>query len=255
MEVDFKTKLKVVKFITSALFARKQPFMIINGNEQGVFYYTNVEVSRVVLYRPTIEDVVSKVKIVSEDVLKMLYEAYPAFKNIVAQIDLRKFSTAVNKCVKEEPDRFPELVVNKDTNELTMCTSKGTVSFLVGNLVSEHDISYYEEIVDKFSKFGDRLVRRSFKGVQVDGDDKVSLEITDIECDKDKAEFGFPIKDGVNLVSMKEYINKRKLDASYSVGMLVNSMARTAKVMIDYADDWLNASTMMPGSLWFLSKV
>jgi hypothetical protein len=54
---------------------------------------------------------------------------------------------------------------------------------------------------------------------------------------------------------MKEYINKRKLDASYSVGMLVNSMARTAKVMIDYADDWINASTMMPGSLWFLSKV
>ena len=255
MEVDFKTKLKVVKFVTSALFARKQPFMIINGNEQGVFYYTNVEVSRVVLYRPTIEDVISKVKIVSEDVLKILYEAYPAFKNIVAQIDLRKFSTAVNKCVKEEPDKFPEIVVNKETNELTMRTSTGSVELSIGNLVSDHDVSYYEEIVNKFSKFGDRLVRRSFKGVQVSGDDKVSLEITDIECDKDKAEFGFPIKDGVNLVSMKEYINKRKLDASYSVGMLVNSMARTAKVMIDYADDWINASTMMPGSLWFLSKV
>lgn len=255
MEVDFKTKLKVVKFITSALFARKQPFMIINGNEQGVFYYTNVDVSRVVLYRPTIEDVVSRVKIISEDVLKILYEAYPVFKNIIAQIDLREFSKAVNKCIKEEPGKFPDLVVNKDTNELTMLTSNGAVAFLVGNLVSEHDISYYEEIVDKFSKFGDRLVRRSFKGVQVSGDDKVSLEITDIECDKDRAEFGLPIKDGVNLVSVKEYINKRKLDATYSVGMLVNSAARTAKVMIDYADDWLNASTIMPGSLWFLSKV
>ena len=106
MENDFKTKLNVIKLVTSALFARKQPFMIVNGNTPGVFYYTNVDVSRVVLYRPTIDDVISKVKITSEDVLSMLYEAYPILKDIIAQIDLVAFSTAVNKCLKEEKEVF-----------------------------------------------------------------------------------------------------------------------------------------------------
>jgi len=255
VENNFKTRLNVVKLVTSALFARKQPFMIINGNEPGVFYYTNVEVTRVALYRPTIDDVISKVKIVSEEVLSMLYEAYPTLKSIVAQINLVKFSTAVNKCLKDEKEKFPELTVNKDTSELVMSTTNGSVSFVVGSLISDHDVLYYGEIVEKFNAFGNKLVKREFKGVQVMGDDKLSLEITDVECDKDKVEFGFPIKDGVNLVSVKEYVNKRKLDAMYSVGMLINDLARTAKVVVNYADDWINASTMMPGSLWFLSRI
>ena len=249
---DFKYRSEVVKLITSSLFARKQPFMIVNGNTPGLFYYTNIEPSRVGLYRPTIEDVLSQVTITSEKILDEFYSAFPKFKEIIAVINLTKFSTARNKLAKCLKDKFPEMIVDEGTSEIILSVGVED-KFVVGNLISDHTIMFYKEIIDKYNSFSDNLVKRKFKATQISGDDKVTLEIVDVESsDGNKHEFGYPVRDGTNIVSVKEYVNKRKMDPFYDISMMVNDISKTAKAVISYTDDWLSASTMMPGSLWFI---
>jgi len=247
---DFKTQSNTVKLVTSALFARKQPFMIVNGGTPGMFYYTSITPNRVALYRPEIEDALSQVTIKNEGVLSDLYEAFPKLKEIVAVIDLVKFSAARNKLEKKTKDRFPEMIVLDGGNVVLRAED---IDMPIGSLISDLTVSYYKEIIDKYNSFSGNLVKKQFRATQISGDDKLTLEIVDIDCkDGHKGELGYPVKDGFSMVSAKEYVNKRDLDPLYTVGMLVNEAAKTARGILSYADDWLDASTIMPGILWFL---
>ena len=73
--------------------------------------------------------------------------------------------------------------------------------------------------------------------------------------DGSKCEFGIPVKDGVAMVSTKEYVNKRDLDPVYDILLRVNPEARTSRSAILYSDDWIDSMTIMPGLLWFMTKM
>lgn len=250
---DFKSQSKTVKLVTSALFARKQPFMIVNCHEPGRFYYTNIEPSRVVLYRPTLEDALSQVTIKSETVLNDLYGAFPKLKEIIGAINLTRFSTARNKIEKVTKDRFPEMAIMPGGVIVLRASQDDPEPMEVGNVIDDFTVSYYKEIVEKYNSYSDKLVKNQFRATQISGDDKVTLEIIDLDCNGgEKRDLGYPVKDGFNMVSMKEYVNKRSLDPLYTVGMLVRDGTKTARGILSYADDWLDSFTIMPGILWFL---
>lgn len=263
----FSNALKTVKLLTSSLFARKQPYMIINGHTPGMFYYTNIDRDRITLYRPTMEDVLSKVTIKAADVTNVLNEAFPLLTNIVAEIDLMQFSTQLNKALKYNKNTaFPKLVIEKEReNTISMVVDPDPsdkedhiIAYApIGRLLAEHDPEFYEDIIRNYEKFSDQVVNRKFRVNQVLGDDKVSLEIVEIEGKEanKKYEFALPVKDGVTMVSTKEYVNKRELDPLYNLVLRVNPMGRTSKATILYDDDWLDAMTIMPGSLWFMNDL
>ena len=257
---ELSASLKTIKLITSSLFARKQPFMIIDCTKPSTFYYTNIDRERVALYRPTAEDVLSKVTIKDDKVKEALFKAFPILEKSIVQLDLMKFSTYLNKSLKIKNDEFPELTIHEDSRLVTMRvptseTNPG-VDANVGILLSQMDVEFYEGILTKHLKFSDKVEYRRFKAASSVGDDKVALEIVELEKRDDsdkKSEFALPIKDGFNVVSSKEYISKRGLDPYYALDVLVDPVLRAAKTVVDYSDDWLDASTIMPGTLWFFS--
>lgn len=251
----FTEQFNVIKLITSSIFARKQPFLILNGTKPEVFYYTNIPHDRMALYRAAPDDVISRVIIKSPDVMSAFYSAFPTLKSAIAEIDIQKLSTFLNKAKKEYKESFPPIDIGKlDQNSLSM-NVEGKDN-RIGSLLPEHGPMYYEEVLDNFNKFSDNVVKRQFRATEQVGDDKIVLEIVDLEVgEKNKVEFGLPVKDGVNMVSTKEYVAKRKLEPLYDIMLRVNPEARTSRSAILYSDDWLDACTIMPGTLWFMTSL
>lgn len=251
----FAEQFNIVKLVTSSIFARKQKFLILNGNNPGTFYYTNIPHERMALYRATPDDVISKVTVKSPDVMNAFYDAFPTLKSVIAEVDVQDLSTNLNKAKKEYGDSFPPIDIGK-LNENSLSMNVGGVDKPIGRLLPEHGPVYYEEVLDSFNRFSDNVVKRQFKAAEQIGDDKLVLEIVDLEmCDGSKCEFGIPVKDGVAMVSTKEYVNKRNLDPVYDILLRVNPEARTSRSAILYSDDWLDSMTIMPGLLWFMTKM
>lgn len=253
--MKFSEQFNIVKLVTSSIFARKQKFLILNGNKPDTFYYTNIPHERMALYRSAPDDVISKVTIKSPNVMAAFYDAFPKLASVIAEIDVQELSTNLNKAKKEYGERFPPIDIGK-LNENSLSMSVGGVDKPIGRLLPEHGPVYYEEVLDNFNKFSDNVVKRQFRAAEQVGDDKLVLEIVDLELNKgDKSEFGIPVKDGVTMVSTKEYVNKRNLDPLYDVVLRVNPESRTSRAAILYSDDWLDSMTIMPGLLWFMTKL
>ena len=251
----FAEQFNIVKLVTSSIFARKQKFLILNGNNPGTFYYTNIPHERMALYRATPDDVISKVTVKSPDVMNAFYDAFPTLKSAIAEVDVQDLSTNLNKAKKEYGDSFPPIDIGK-LNENSLSMNVGGVDKPIGRLLPEHGPVYYEEVLDNFNRFSDNVVKRQFKAAEQIGDDKLVLEIVDLEMgDGSKCEFGIPVKDGVAMVSTKEYVNKRDLDPVYDILLRVNPEARTSRSAILYSDDWIDSMTIMPGLLWFMTKM
>lgn len=251
----FDEQFNIVKLVTSSIFARKQKFLILNGNTPETFYYTNIPHERMALYRAAPGDVISKVTLKSPDVMHAFYEAFPTFKSIIAEVDVQDLSTNLNKAKKEYGLSFPPVDIGK-LNENSLSMKVAGVDKPIGRLLPEHGPVYYEEVLENFNRFSDNVVKRQFRAAEQVGDDKLILEIVDLELNKgDKSEFGIPVKDGVTMVSTKEYINKRNLDPVYDILLRVNPDSRTSRAAILYSDDWLDSMTIMPGLLWFMTKL
>ena len=251
----FAEQFNIVKLVTSSIFARKQKFLILNGNKPDTFYYTNIPHERMALYRAAPDDVISKVTVKSPDVMNALYDAFPTLKSVIAEVDVQNLSTNLNKAKKEYGDSFPPIDIGK-LNENSLSMNVGGVDKPIGRLLPEHGPVYYEEVLDNFNRFSDNVVKRQFKASEQIGDDKLVLEIVDLEMgDGSKCGFGIPVKDGVAMVSTKEYVNKRNLVPVYDILLRVNPEARTSRSAILYSDDWLDSMTIMPGLLWFMTKI
>ena len=251
----FTEQFNIVKLVTSSIFARKQKFLILNGNKPDTFYYTNIPHERMALYRAAPDDVISKVTIKSPDVMTAFYDAFPTLKSVIAEVDVQDLSTNLNKAKKEYGESFPPIDIGK-LNENSLSMSVGGVDKPIGRLLPEHGPVYYEEVLDNFNNFSDNVVKRQFRAAEQVGEDKLVLEIVDLELNKgDKSEFGIPVKDGVSMVSTKEYVNKRNLDPLYDIVLRVNPESRTSRAAILYSDDWLDSMTIMPGLLWFMTKL
>ena len=254
---DLKKTVDTVKLLLSSLFARKLPSMIVSYTRPGVLYFTNIVSDRIALYKATPEDVLSKVKIVNDGVLETLYKAFPFMKDSICEVYTVALSSAINKALQVEKDKFPEIVVDKDAMQLTLTykTKEGAeVVSAVGKLLPEWDVEFYEEILDKFEKFSDNVIRRQFRLNQQEADSKVSLEITEVSGKNGTAEFGLPVQDGLNIVSAREYVKRRGLEPLYDLWLQFDEATRTSKATIHYLDDWLDACTIMPGSLWFMTN-
>ena len=251
----FAEQFNIVKLVTSSIFARKQKFLILNGNKPDTFYYTNIPHERMALYRAAPDDVISKVTIKSPDVMTAFYDAFPTLRSVIAEVDVQDLSTNLNKAKKEYGESFPPIDIGK-LNENSLSMSVGGVDKPIGRLLPEHGPVYYEEVLDNFNRFSDNVVKRQFRASEQVGEDKLILEIVDLELNKgDKSEFGIPVKDGVTMVSTKEYVNKRNLDPLYDVVLRVNPESHTSRAAILYSDDWLDSMTIMPGLLWFMTKL
>ena len=177
---DFKESVKTVKLLLSSLFARKLPKMIVSYTSPGVFYFTNIESERIALYKATPEDVLSKVKIVSENVLRILYEAFPFMKESICEIDVSTMGSVLNKSLQVTKDKYPEAIVDKDSNSLKLVYKDkdgNTQTVVAGKLLTEWEFDFYTEILTKFDKFSDNVIKRQFRYDAQESDSKVTIEI------------------------------------------------------------------------------
>ena len=254
---DFKESVKTVKLLLSSLFARKLPKMIVSYTSPGVFYFTNIESERIALYKATPEDVLSKVKIVSENVLRILYEAFPFMKESICEIDVSTMGSVLNKSLQVTKDKYPEAIVDKDSNSLKLVYKDkdgNNQTVVAGKLLTEWEFDFYTEILTKFDKFSDNVIKRQFRYDAQESDSKVTIEIVEVAGKNGSSEFGLPVSDGLNLVSSREYIRRRGLDPLYDLWLQFDEGTHTSKATIHYLDDWLDACTIMPGSLWFMTR-
>lgn len=250
----FKTKLNKIKLITSSIFARKQQFMVINGATPTTFYYTNVESERVKMYRPTMEDSISKV-VINEEVSKTLFEAFPDLTKGIVEIDLTKFSSTLNKAVSVEKGVFPELKVDMAARLVTM-TVKGDLPVVLGKVLLDFEIDFYEEIFRKYNEFSDNVQVVKYKANMENNGSKLDVDIVELSSSDESAPFklGLPLRDGFSAVSAREYCKRRGLVPVYDLEFMRDIANETAKVTMCYCDDWINSRTIMPACLWFMFR-
>lgn len=256
-KLDVSKAAATIKLFISSLFARKLPGMIVSYTTPGTFFFTNINSERIKLYKATPEDVLSKVTVVSKDVIDILYNAFPVFKTSVCEVFVSLFSTQLNKALAADKTKFPELVADVPSRELRMIRAdkdEGTVTVVVGRLLPEWDAEFYNELLDKFEKFSTNVITRSFTVSDSQMSSSVALEIVEVTGKSDTSTFGLPVSDGLNLVSAREYIKKRSLDPIYQLLLQFDELTRTSKATIQYIDDWFNVKSIMPGSLWFMTR-
>lgn len=253
-------KVNKAKLILSNLFARKQKRLIVDGSRPGILYFTNIEHDRISFYRPTAEDVLSKVQL-SETASDIIYTVMPIFKKMIADIEIQKFCASFNKAYRNDKSKYPEIRIDEGMRKIFMIVppdDKGNDKYEVeiGLLLTDHDPSYYDEIIEKFNKFSDTVIKREFRvsGLR-DITEHVKMESVEFPGKEIQTRFGLPLRDGLSLVSFKEYVGKRKLDPKYTLELQHDIQGNTSKATIRYFDDWVNAFTIMPGSLWFMSRM
>lgn len=252
---EFNSKLATVKLITSSIFARKQQFMVINGSTPTSFFYTNVQSDRIRMYRPTMEDSISKVTI-NEEVSGVLFEAFPELRKGISEIDLMKFSATLNRAVSVEKGEFPDLSVNLGSRLVTM-TVRGEEPTILGKTLMPFEIDFYKEIFKKYNEFSSDIQVIKYKAnIERGSDSKLNVDIIELSSPDPKAPYqlGLPIKDGFSAVSAKEYCKRRGLPPEYTLEFMRDLAHDTAKVTMCYMDDWINSRTIMPACLWYLFR-
>lgn len=249
-----KKKVETVKYLLSSLFARKQKYLIVDGNNKNRLIYANFPYERVIYYRSTPEDSICGVT-VNPDIVPILHEAFPIFEKIIAEIDLMSFMAAFNKSLANDKTKWPSIRVDKEKGSDKIFIDiepkkKGeqTQTFEVGRLLPPDALEYYESIMKQFMTFVEEPIKLDFELPQGHLDDPVIL--TDLKLPGDIV-FKCPLKDGLSMVSFKEYMKKRKLPVEYHALVQYKPDVRAAKIAMHHIDDWVDCITMMPGLLWF----
>ena len=264
----FAELVKVVKLLTSSIFARKLTYLVTSCKEIGLFYYSNIPWDRVVMYRPDITDGLSKVKVTSDTVINSLYTALPDLKKMSVELNIPAFGSALNRYLSAHKTdlKFPEFIIPEGTREIRIDApskikneiTKEEIHLdysVVGQVIPDDGINLYEDIISNYRKFSDDVRKYEFKVNEIIAGEKVSLEMIDVNVGPSNYKFGLPITDGLSMVSAKEYVKKREGYPLYGIDLMVNEARRTAKALINFTDDWLESTTIMPGSLWFLRNL
>ena len=248
-----KKKVEKIKLLLSSLFSRSQKFLVVDGSNKNRLVFTNFPYERVILYKSEPEDVMSMVSITNKEVSDILYEAFPILGGIVAEIHMLPFLASMNKCLTADKTKWPEIVVDKENDKLIMSFAKEgeTETVEVGRLLPPDALQFYDKIMEDFMNFTKKFTDIKF-GIPPDhfGDD-VILQDFDVGTDGESVKFKCPLKDGIPLVSFKEYLKKRSLPILYTGRIQYKSETRSAKIGFGYTDDWLTSWSIMPGSLWF----
>lgn len=249
-----KKKVETVKLLLSSLFARKQKYLIIDGNRKNRLIYANFPYERTIYYRSTPEDTICGVTI-NDEIVPILHEAFPAFGSIVAEIELQPFMSSLNKLLSNDKTKWPEFNIDKKTDKLSFTLpdvdeNGKPVVVNIGRLLPPDALKYYEGIMDQFMSFD----KNPFE-IDVDIPDsllKNPIIYTDLLIPSaTPIRLRYPLQDGCSLVSFKEYLKKRELPMAYKALVQYRQNSQAAKVALKYCDDWLTCVSMLPGSIWF----
>lgn len=249
-----KKKIDTVKLLLSSLFARKQKYLIVDGKSKNRLIYANFPYERTIYYRPTPEDAICGVT-VNDELVPLLHEAFPLFDKVVAEIDLMKFMSAVNKCLAKDKTKWPVIDVDKDKDLLSITTPEKDMNgnpnvVCVGRLLPPDALEYYEVIMNNFLSFSKDLFDLDLKIPESSSDDPVMLADLVVPATH-PVTIKLPMRDGVGMISFKEYLKKRALPLAYKAHVQYRPETQAAKVSLNYEDDWLRCVSMMPGTLWF----
>lgn len=233
--------------------------MIVDGQNPGVLYFTTIPRERIAIYRAAPEDVLSRVKLSNES-MEVVYGAFPILKNTVCEITLQEFCKALNKASKDD---FPTLKINEGSRSILMeipdKENPGQKKdVVVGTLLAGYEPGYYADVLKNFHTYSSNVIRRKFNVTGVkDITNNVSIELVEIPGqDAKPVGVGLPLKDGYSLVSFNEYVRKRKIDhPNYELEFQFDSEGATSRTAVHYVDDWLEAESIMPGLLWFMTRL
>ena len=250
-----KKKVDALKCLFSSLFARKQKFLIIDGNIKDRLIYANFPYERTVYYRPTPEDTMCGVT-VNAELVGILHEAFPIFDKIVGEINLMNFMSAFNKALANNKSAWPVVEVDKETDRLQLKippkvgTDDAEQTVVVGRLLPPDSLVFYEEIMTKFMNFSKDRFEMDFDIPGGHFDDPVIY--TDVKLPSDKpVAFRCPLKDGISVVSFKEYFKRREMPIKYKAVVQYRPGSNLAKVAFRHVDDWVDCWSIMPGTCWF----
>ena len=267
-EMSFAKKMSVVKLVLSSLFARKQDFLVVDGNVRNKLFYTNLSAERVIFYKPDIDDTLHEVKL-SEEVARSFYDILPLLKDVICIIHLPTLLKTMNKRLAEIKGQIPDLCVDSTTGQITMTcppdkaeqvykmldgqNQSNFMTVVVGQLITEDIFVKYEEIVANFMSFMKEPVERTVVVSSAVGDDKFILNSVEVDntvynC---SVSVNAPIADGFSVVSYKEYLSKRKLPWRYKMLVMYNPKRSVAKVAYEHKDDMVEVLSILPGTLWF----
>ena len=249
-----KKKVETVKYLLSSLFARKQKYLIVDGNNKNRLIYANFPYERVIYYRSTPEDSICGVT-VNDSVVPILHEAFPIFEKIVAEIELMSFMAAFNKSLANDKTKWLALRVDKDTDKIfadipAKNEGESPTSVEVGRLLPPDSLKYYESIMTNFMSFVSTPLEMDIELPQGHFDDPVIL--TDLTLpEPNAAGFKYPMKDGLSMVSFKEYLKKRGLPIKYHAIVQYKPESQAARIAFRHIDDWVDCMSIMPGTMWF----
>lgn len=250
-----KKKVEMVKCLLSSLFARKQKFLIVSGNNKDKLIYANFPYERVIYYRSNSKDTLCGVTI-NREVGEILHEAFPIFEKIVGEIDLMKFMSSMNKALAVDKTKWPVVEVDKETDRLLMVipgkagTDTPETKVIVGRLLPPDSTESYDAIMKRFMSFAENPFELEFGLPSGHFDDPLILTDVDLPTNE-KVHLRCPVKDGVSAVSFKEYFKRRELPIKYKVVVQYRPKARSAKVAFHHTDDWVDCWSIMPGITWF----
>ena len=249
-----KKKVEKVKLLLSSLFSRSQKYMLVDGSNKDRLVFANFPYERVILYKSEPEDTMSVVSITDKELSSALYEAFPVFGSIVAEIHLHEFLAAMNKCLSEDKTSWPEIIIDKENDKLFISYAKAgeAVTQEVGRLLPPDALSFYDKIFNDFMNFTKEFIDVPFGIPAGHFDDPVILKDFAFDTPEGaQCKFMCPLKSGLPLVSFKEYLKKRGLPVQYTGRVQYRPDTKCAKIGFGYTDDWLTSWSVMPGSLWF----
>ena len=248
-----KDKIEKIKLLLSSLFSRSQKYLVVDGSNKNRLVFANFPYERVILYKSEPEDVMSVVSITNKEISDVLYEAYPILGGVVAEIQMQQFLASMNKCLAADKTKWPEIVIDKENDKLLVSFAKEgeAETVVVGRLLPPDALQFYDKIMDDFMHFTKEFRDIQF-GIPLDHfDDDVVLQDFDLGTNGESVRFKCPLRDGVPLVSFREYLKKRELPVLYTGRVQYKPETRSAKIGFGYTDDWLTSWSIMPGSLWF----
>lgn len=250
-----KKKIETVKYLLSSLFARKQKYLIVDGNTKNRLIFANFPYERTINYRSEPEDSLCVVD-VQDGVAPILYEAFPIFDNVIAELELLPFMSAFNKSIANDKTKWP--VIEKDENSDKLFVripgkEEGQDDQLmeVGRLLPPDSSSYFKNIMDNFMSWGpdkDPIKEIEFDIPQGHFDDPVIY--IDVPKFFESRALRFPVKDGLSIVSFKEYLAKRNLPPHYKALVQYRPEVNAFKIAFSHFDDWVRCLSLMPGTMW-----
>ena len=263
-ELSFNKKMDVFKLIMSSLFARRQDWLVFNGDELNTFMFSNIPIERVTFYRSDIDDTLARVKI-TDKAAGIIYELFPFLREACGIINMSMFLSTINKLVAKTKGVAPKVYLKKETGTIEMdpiadaeqlFTSDADTTIpntVIGHLLTDDVYEAYKKILENFQKYTFETVDLDITIPSACSKDLVvvsSVELHNSVHDKD-ATLKFPVQDGTNVVSFKEYLTKRKAPWNVHATIQYNEKRGAAKVMLSYRDDLVDVVSISPGSLWF----